>query len=114
MHLKTKGLLTMSVLEEENELLIKFDDNGIGRKAAGTLEDNSMGKHKSHGMLVTAKRLDYYNKNVTDNIHVIDKQDENGNPTGTCVQVRLQKKYLNTVIKTNNNNDTKAESHHSR
>lgn len=87
---KTEGerKLTVSFKKQNDTLLCIVDDNGIGRKASREMNKNSLRGKKSRGMEVTSLRLNALG-NKTKGYQIIDKTDENGNPTGTTVIIEL-------------------------
>jgi ligand-binding sensor domain-containing protein len=81
------GLLTLT-LKKQNELMeIRIRDNGIGRKAAQELKSKSATERKSHGMALTAERLQILRERFGHDIKVDiqDLLDENNSPLGTEV-----------------------------
>lgn len=90
MHLKFTGQLTITIYADKPYLIIKIDDNGVGRKASKVMEETTFKKNKSHGMLLTGTRLALFNNNnVENNVTITDKVDEQGNGVGTLVTIRL-------------------------
>lgn len=86
-----RGMIDVSFAEIDNLLECSVTDNGIGRKKAEEL--NSISKetyHKSTALLVTQKRLDLLkeDKNIR-SLEIIDLYDENEEPLGTKVIVRI-------------------------
>ena len=57
MHKEEKGHLEIEIVQQEEELLCKITDNGIGRKKAMELKSRSASAHKSMGMRITADRI---------------------------------------------------------
>jgi ligand-binding sensor domain-containing protein len=88
-----KGLLQLIiVMEDTNTVLCIIEDNGMGR-INPSLEDNfnENTTHKSLGMSITNERILLHNK-LNDskiNIKIIDKTNDNGQPEGTRVEVRI-------------------------
>lgn len=85
------GILTIS-FEIENEILVcTIIDNGVGRKHSEELKKNKIELYKSMGMQVTKERLDMLmianKKDYWSDI--IDLYDENDNPIGTKVIIRI-------------------------
>ncbi len=73
----------------QNHLHCSIDDNGIGRQKAKTLSGGKSTKHKSMGMGITSNRINLLNELERTEIHldILDKKDEQGNPTGTRVDL---------------------------
>ena len=91
MHKKAPGLLQVRVFYEEKKLCIEVEDNGIGRQRAMELKSRSATVHKSHGMEVTAERLEVINQLYGTNAEVrtADLVDGNGEAMGTKVTIRF-------------------------
>lgn len=88
MHKKgNEGLLRVEVGLHNHDLLIKVTDNGVGREAARALKSKSASGHKSHGMAVTAERLNLLSNLYNREIHarVDDLVLPDGTPAGTQV-----------------------------
>ena len=81
------GLLKVTVTKEENKIICTIEDNGIGRENAKLNKKQDPVKRESHGMGITLKRIDLFNKEngVQDKVEIIDLQD----PTGTKVIIPL-------------------------
>ncbi len=80
-----------------NHLRCIVDDNGIGRKAAKEIKNDSM--HKSLGMSIVAQRMESMNKMYQWDmkVDITDKQNDYGISTGTKVEIYLPL-ILNTVL----------------
>ena len=57
MHKEEKGRLEIEIVQQEEKLLCRIADNGIGRKKAMELKSRSASIHKSMGMRITADRI---------------------------------------------------------
>ena len=66
-------------------------DNGIGRKEAERLNENSKETyHQSTALRVTQERLDLQQSEMgQSSLEIIDLENENGNAVGTKVVVRV-------------------------
>jgi sensor histidine kinase YesM len=91
---KDNRVLTLSFeLLHDDILVCSIDDNGIGRQKSYLLKKNqtSTKKHVSKGIRITQDRLNLislqYNQHAR--IEIIDKEDAEGNPTGTKVVIEL-------------------------
>ncbi len=84
---KEKGLLEIVFSSEEDELICHIRDNGIGRKAAKILKEQSSHLHKSTGMALTSERADILNEiyDVEIDISIQDLEDKTGKALGTDV-----------------------------
>lgn len=91
MHKDGPGKIEVHFHRDEHFLICTIDDNGVGRKQAAELESKFAVKNKSHGLMVTAKRLTIYNQqeNLRDEITIIDKKDHSGVPCGTTVILKV-------------------------
>lgn len=90
-----KGKLLVQ-FEEYNNTLIKctIEDNGIGRQAAAVFKTDE--QQESLGIKITEQRLEYLTikeKITGPFVHVIDLKDEEGQASGTRVELLLPIKY---------------------
>lgn len=83
------GLLEVRVRQEEEQLRIEIEDNGVGREAAQAIKDRSPVKRQSHGLNVTAERLDYFTQKTgtRTSIETTDLYDTAGKAAGTRVEL---------------------------
>ncbi|MEI7725236.1 MAG: histidine kinase [Bacteroidota bacterium] len=83
------GTIAIDIKKVDEEYLnISITDDGIGREKAAELKSKSA-THKSHGLKVTALRIDMMNKlNSTGaKVEIVDLKDEQGNARGTKVDL---------------------------
>jgi sensor histidine kinase YesM len=85
------GLVQLSIKRENNLLLCTIEDNGIGRKKAMTNKKLSPKNRKSHGIEITLKRIELFNKenNINPPVVITDLIDSKGNACGTRVEITL-------------------------
>lgn len=85
------GVLKIDVKKEGERLLCSIEDNGIGREAAKLLKQRSGYNRKSHGMEITLKRIELFNKEHQQQlpVEIIDLNDEKGQAAGTRVIIML-------------------------
>jgi ligand-binding sensor domain-containing protein len=86
--LEGKGFITIKFWKAGDRLAVTIEDNGIGRKKAGSFKTREHIEYQSKGMSLTADRIRMMNAKYKDNIliDVIDLEDPvTGNPTGTRV-----------------------------
>ncbi len=85
------GQLIVRVYPWENRLYIEVEDNGVGRKMARELKSKSATLHKSHGMKVTAERIEIINEiyEAEATLRIEDLFSENGKAAGTKVKLSL-------------------------
>jgi sensor histidine kinase YesM len=82
-----RGLLEVSVHENETAILIHIKDNGIGRAASQQLKEINGKTHTSVAMELTQQRLSLLNNTAANGIKIIDHTPE----TGTEVIITLPK-----------------------
>ncbi len=92
MHKKdgNQGKVELIISKEEESLLCVIEDNGIGREKAAALRAQKTGNRKrSMGMQITQDRIEMINKLYSTNttMKIIDLHDNEGNATGTRVEL---------------------------
>lgn len=89
--LKEEGLLSIRIRKEGAMLHIVIADNGVGRKTAGEIKNQSGFKRRSHGMEITLKRIELFNKEngLREQVAIQDLYNEEGKPAGTSVAIPL-------------------------
>jgi len=87
-----KGHLKVSIEDIGNVLLVKIQDDGIGRKKSAELKTANQKKYKSTGLQNVSKRIalinEIYGKNYEIEVSDFDKTKED---VGTLVQIRIPK-----------------------
>lgn len=75
----------------ENELIIKIEDNGIGRRKSEELNAIKNKKHKSFATEAMQNRIELLNQTNTKKITLVytDKMSENNIPIGTLVTLKI-------------------------
>ena len=103
-HKKEAGILKISFGRQEEYILCKVEDNGIGRKAANEIRCKSAETPQSRGMSVTAGRLDLINKNNNNKtlVTIIDLYNDQNQPSGTLVEVLIPAWELKSNLIANN------------
>lgn len=88
------GMITISILKDNNVLKVQIADNGVGRAAAARMESRNNTRHKSHGMKITAERLAIVNEvyKVNAAVTVTDHPDPSTGLAGTKVLLTIQYK----------------------
>ncbi len=88
---KPGGILSVQVWKEGHQLMIRIDDNGIGREEAAKIKKLQPAKHKSQGMEITAERLAVLNTayKVNAAVAITDLKDAAGRPSGTSILITL-------------------------
>jgi tetratricopeptide (TPR) repeat protein len=92
MHKEERGLLSISMVAEEDTLVCIIRDNGIGRKQAARLKSKSAEKHKSMGLQITAERLALLTGTGEAGhfFRIEDLYDTEGNAIGTQVVLTIK------------------------
>lgn len=81
------GLLTVRVERDNNMLVCRIRDNGIGRAASATTAGRQLSA--SQGLAITAERIRQFNRNASrGGLHITDLHDDHGRPHGTEVVIR--------------------------
>jgi len=95
MHKDEKGHLDIEVSGENNDLLIRVSDDGIGRKRAAELESKSATKHKSMGLRITADRIAMiHNSNGKESpVTIHDLVNADGTAAGTEIIIKTPLVY---------------------
>jgi LytS/YehU family sensor histidine kinase len=82
-----KGILKVSFLEKDNQLVCIVEDNGIGRVASMKAQKNK--EHQSKALEITNERLELFNKSEgKSSIEIIDLE-VNSIATGTRVIITI-------------------------
>ncbi|HEX7412847.1 MAG TPA: histidine kinase, partial [Bacteroidia bacterium] len=83
------GILKINFFIKENFLHITIEDNGIGRKKAAEIKNQSRKSHDSMGMKITKDRLRLLSnvQQVSYTVTFTDLQDAQNNPLGTHVEI---------------------------
>lgn len=79
-------------MENEQLLVLKITDNGIGRAAAQAMKSKSAMNQKSHGMDVTAERIALFQQTTGRHIHISveDLLEPDGQAAGTSVRLEME------------------------
>lgn len=87
--LPSGGILKVNVSRQQDHLLLTIEDNGIGRKKAKEHKLPSADKQKSHGIEITLKRIELFNKDhdFTGKVTFEDLEDNTGKALGTRVAI---------------------------
>lgn len=89
LHKQGDKKVIISFETENNELLISIDDNGIGRQKSNELNQIKNKNHQSFATEALQNRIDllneYNHKNIS--LKIIDKQNQQNQPTGTLVEI---------------------------
>ena len=89
LHKQGDKKVIISFETQNNELLISIDDNGIGRQKSNELNQIKNKNHQSFATEALQNRIDllneYNHKNIS--LKIIDKQNQQNQPTGTLVEI---------------------------
>jgi sensor histidine kinase YesM len=87
--LPSGGMLQVNVSRQQDHLLFIIEDNGIGREKAKEHKLPSADKQKSHGIEITLKRIELFNKdhNFNGKVAFEDMKDNTGKALGTKVAI---------------------------
>ncbi|MCD4747478.1 MAG: histidine kinase [Bacteroidales bacterium] len=92
----SKGKINIDFKLTNHKILCTVLDNGIGRKKAMQIVEESGIKRKSRGMLITQARLEILNRNTGEeySVNITDLKDKKGNASGTKVNIILPYKEI--------------------
>ncbi|MCK6692828.1 MAG: histidine kinase, partial [Thermoanaerobaculia bacterium] len=87
-----KGVLLVQVLDSKDHVKIVVEDNGVGREAAKAIKARNPVPQPSHGLNVTAERLEYFSQkhNIRTSVETTDLRTSDGNASGTRVMLTFQ------------------------
>ena len=87
-HSSKKCLLTLNFKKEGDAIVCTIEDNGIGREKAKEINKHR-GDHTSKGVEIVLEKIrivkEIYNLQIR--LTIVDKYDNQGEPTGTLVQL---------------------------
>lgn len=91
---KENGMLLISFHKNGKQLVCIVKDNGIGRKASG--EKLKHKQHESKAIEITKERLSLLEceENIKSELVIEDLWDENNNPKGTLVTIKIPYKNI--------------------
>ncbi len=86
-----KLTLSISLLENENLLIVEIVDNGVGQEVSKQINMQNKKTHKSFASKATSKRIDLLNSGNKDAISVDmkDRAELNKEQSGTIVKLRI-------------------------
>jgi len=79
------GLILISISRDEEFIVCRIDDNGVGREKAMQLKSANHIEYQSRGLQLSRRRAELYHIQQ----ELIDKKDEKGLATGTTVIIRI-------------------------
>jgi two-component sensor histidine kinase len=100
MHKEGQGKLEFELRIDDKILTCTITDNGVGRKNAAALKSRSAEKQKSLGLQITKERLALLNEEFASEtfFNFDDLADEEGNPLGTRVTLKMNYKDFTEVL----------------
>jgi tetratricopeptide (TPR) repeat protein len=86
-----KGYVNIDLRLQPDHILCIIEDNGIGREAAMEIKQKKEENHSSLGTRITESRLQLVNSlyGTSMKIHYTDLKDNQGNPSGTQVEIQI-------------------------
>lgn len=88
------GALKIVLKKEDKYLLVRIQDNGIGRDASRALKIHAQQQQETLGVKVSEERVLGKTKIKRAHVETIDLFNASGEAAGTCVQIRLPIKPL--------------------
>ena len=84
--------LLVTVRLEDDYIMYKIEDNGVGRAEASAYNAITKSKHVSLGLQITNERINIFNDqhNAHNSLKIEDLYDLNGNASGTSVTVKVK------------------------
>lgn len=100
MHKEEKGRLDIEITKEQDHLLIRVKDDGIGRKQAAAMTSKSATRHKSLGLKITADRIAMMQRfgSSYSSVVVNDLVYADGSAAGTEVLIKIPLIYDRSSI----------------
>ena len=85
------GKVRLNFSNGQNVICCTIEDNGIGREAAGKINDSKKVKRKSMGMSITSERIEIINKlyNIENKVKIIDLYNDKNEASGTKVIINI-------------------------
>jgi LytS/YehU family sensor histidine kinase len=98
-HKEGTGSLSIQFFQDSDCLVVKIEDNGIGRKRSSELRRSKNARHKSLATAITAERLEILRKEFPNQVDfaVTDLVDGQQRGIGTVVTIRLPLEYHNST-----------------
>jgi len=95
MHKEEKGHLDIEVSQENDQLLFKVSDDGVGRKQAAAFNSKSATKHKSVGLKITSERIAMMQTETGNGsaVTINDLVNPDGSAAGTEVMIKIPALY---------------------
>lgn len=86
--------LFISITKVNESLLIRIEDNGIGRKRSEYINNNKNETHRSFASHANMKRVELLNIEKNEiGIEYVDKENKAGESSGTVIHIKIPIKY---------------------
>ncbi len=91
LHKEGRKLLSIDIYREQDQLIVKIEDNGIGREKSAEINKTRLEEHTPFSTEANKKRIELLNKGKTKPVSILiaDKKDTSGNATGTIVTLTM-------------------------
>ncbi len=90
LHKKGDRQLFIKINKSSSHLIIMIEDNGIGRKQSSRINKTKTDNHRSFATSANFKRIELLNAEKNEiGIEYFDKVNQDGEATGTVVQIKL-------------------------
>jgi sensor histidine kinase YesM len=92
LHRKAPWQLDITISKQLHNLIVRIDDNGIGRQRSEEINKNKFKHHQSFASSANEKRLDIINQgrnNALISLQIIDKKDQQGQASGTTIIINI-------------------------
>ena len=86
--------LDISAVLQDEHIIYRITDNGIGRREATIIKERNRPGQKSYGIDITRERINLYNKNGISNDVIISDLEDDGRCIGTKAVVRISSHEL--------------------
>lgn len=95
MHKEEKGNLEIDITQQQDHLVFRIKDDGIGRKQSAAMTSKSATKHKSMGLKITADRIAMLQRSASKDSPVVinDLENADGTAAGTEVIIKIPIMY---------------------
>ncbi|MFT3681040.1 MAG: two-component regulator propeller domain-containing protein [Ferruginibacter sp.] len=90
MHKEEKGNLKIDISQQDDDLVFRIKDDGIGRKQSAAMASKSATRHKSMGLQITADRIAMLQRSASKDSPVVinDLENADGSAAGTEVIIK--------------------------
>ncbi len=90
LHKNGEKQLFISITQEGGQLLIRIEDNGIGRERSRTMQNSRSSTHSSFASHANMKRVELLNIERNEiGVEYVDKKNDDGDPSGTVIIIKI-------------------------